>query len=343
MAKEILGAAATTRRNTAETPVQGNQPSITQQAVDLEQQKYNDAAPAMAAQREADTLATVGSALDKGPMKRKKAASIFRKMVAKSMGMSDTPSRGPDLLTPRIAGGRLNVSTPNMAKAGLTSPGQMSTVADRAGNVAMQNRNATKLRQSPAVQAALAKVRAEDLDRKAVAIAGKVNAANPQTRANQLATMPGVNGVVLKDAGGKLYAGGAGQNPADVAGAAVASVNAAATPKFQAPAVPSTIPAAPAVASSVPSFTPPPVGTVAVSKPATPSVPGNPGADFMDTAVAKATQPAPAAQPVIARGTTSPIFSPRMPGATPRALTPRQPQVRQMAVTKPQNPLFARS
>lgn len=277
--------------------------SIEQQAMDLQQQQYNDAAPAAAAQRNANLLGTYSTALgDKdAPIKRRTASRLFRKMVAKSMGMSDTPSRGTDLQTPRIVGGKLAVSTPNLDKSGLKP---VESSVDARGNAVSTkaNPNAAIAARSQMSRASggdgttVGKVVDDGWRSKARNISDRVIAKrmeNPQARANSLAGMPGVNSVSI-GSGNKVAVGHSTPStdaPAIAAGS-VSAINRANTPSFQAPAPASPAPASPAVASSVPSFTPPAVGTVAVSKPATPSVPANPAADFMASSVAKATQPA---------------------------------------------------
>lgn len=266
--------------------------TIEQQAIDMQQGIWNESAADRASMREAQTMGAIAEAAKTMPV-RGRAGAFARKMIkarnkpgSQPAGSPTGSAVSPSLTASRFgADGKLAVATPNL-DAGKFRTMAGSTKAAEDGQIAMQNRNATQLAANPAVQAAKNRVAQEDLARKGQQIAGRVNGANPQMRANSLAGMPGVNSVSIRE-GDTRYVGGGGTVKA------TAPIASAPAPVFKAPAVPAAIPAAPKVATSVPSFQPPAVGPVAVqpTQPAAPTAAPNPGADFMDSRIAAATKP----------------------------------------------------
>jgi hypothetical protein len=165
-------------------------------------------------------------------------------------------------------------------------------------------RNAQAIATSPGVAAARAKVQAEDQGRQAQQIAAK-GTADPKTRADSLANMPGVTGVTIHGGAGINYVGGKSTGAATPA-AQVAQVRAPqvsqpvpsmpTVPDFRSQANAAAIAAtAAARPTPTPAFVPPQVAAITPTPAPAPQTPQpaspNPGADAMASMVAKATTP----------------------------------------------------
>lgn len=214
--------------------------------------------------------------------------------TVRNIGMNG--EEGPsavDLRTSRIgADGKAIVSTPNLDASGLSKPDPAATIA--AGREMQATRNATQLANNPAVQAAKARVVAENQTREAGRISAKVNGENPQTRADSLAGMPGVQSVAIHGKNpGELYVGrgGAAAPESIAAGATDSAIRQSAPPAFKASPVPNpSLPENRPMVAGTPAFTPPQVGTITAPATLKPAAP-NPGADYMDSQIAAATAP----------------------------------------------------